>query len=364
MIGPASTPSRPPSPQQMNVLSELGFKSILDSLPCYITLQDSDFSILYANQTLVNDFGIVVGKTCHLLFKGSPTPCTTCPAIASFKDKQIHVTEDSLQMADGGVHQLITCTAPVLDLFGNVMAVVKISINATKVKEAHQELIFLGQSMALLSHDIKNILEGLQGGAYVVDEGIKDDDMKLARQGWRIVRKNIFEISRVAQNILFSSKKREPEFRVVHPGVVVRDVVKLFQDKAGSMGIQLVFEVNPALPQVKMDHVSILRMLSNLVWNGIEACGSDKNKMSYTVNIRSDYYDKEHYMFEVEDNGKGIDAAARENLFREFFTTKGSAGTGLGLIVVDRIVKQHKGRIDILTKEGVGSLFRVIFGLQ
>lgn len=267
-------------------------------------------------------------------------------------------------MTNGQVHQLISCTAPVPDLFGNPMAVVKISINATKIKEAHQELIFLGQSMAFLSHDIKNILEGLQGGAYVVDEGIKDNDMKLAGQGWRIVKKNIFEITRVAQNILFSSKKREPEFRSVHPGAVVRDVVKLFQDKAASMGIQLVFEVNPALPRIKMDHVSILRMLSNLVWNGIEACGSDKDKMSYTVNIRSDYYDKEHYMFEVEDNGKGMDDSILENLFKDFYTTKGNAGTGLGLIVVDRIVKQHKGRIDILSKKGVGSLFRVIFDLK
>jgi signal transduction histidine kinase len=364
MIGPASTSSEPPSSEQRTVLSELGFKSVLDSLPCYITLQDADFLILYANRTLTDDFGNAVGKTCHLLFKDSPTPCTPCPAVASFEDKQVHVTEDSLRMADGREHQLITCTAPLLDLLGNVMAVVKISINATKVKEAHQELIFLGQSMALLSHDIKNILEGLQGGAYVVDEGIKDNDMKLAGKGWRIVKKNIFEISRVAQNILFSSKKSEPEYRIVHPGAVVRDVVKLFQDKANSMGIQLVLEVNPALPQVKMDHVSILRMLGNLVWNGIEACGSDKSKMSYTVNIRSDYYDKQHYMFEVEDNGKGIDDAARENLFKEFFTTKGSAGTGLGLVVVDKIVNQHKGRIDILTKKGVGSLFRVIFGLQ
>lgn len=76
MIGPAPPPSEPASTNRMNLLLELGFKSVLDALPCYITLQDSDFSILYANQTLLNDFGKVVGKTCHLLFKNSNTPCT------------------------------------------------------------------------------------------------------------------------------------------------------------------------------------------------------------------------------------------------------------------------------------------------
>jgi len=68
-------------------------------------------------------------------------------------------------------------------------------------------------------------------------------------------------------------------------------------------------------------------------------------------------------MFEVEDDGNGIDDNTRENLFKEFFTTKGNAGTGLGLVVVDRIVKQHNGKIDILTKKGTGSLFRIIFRL-
>jgi two-component system sporulation sensor kinase B len=48
-------------------------------------------------------------------------------------------------------------------------------------------------------------------------------------------------------------------------------------------------------------------------------------------------------------------------IFKEFYSTKGDKGTGLGLLVVDRIVRNHKGKIEILTKAGTGSLFRTIF---
>ena len=56
-----------------------------------------------------------------------------------------------------------------------------------------------------------------------------------------------------------------------------------------------------------------------------------------------------------------MDESAQENLFKEFFSTKGDAGTGLGLLVVDRIVRNHRGKIVILSKSGIGSLFRTIF---
>jgi signal transduction histidine kinase len=66
-------------------------------------------------------------------------------------------------------------------------------------------------------------------------------------------------------------------------------------------------------------------------------------------------------MFEVEDNADGMDEKTQENLFKEFFSTKGDTGTGLGLMVVERIIRNHKGKIELLTRPGAGSLFRTIF---
>jgi signal transduction histidine kinase len=148
------------------------------------------------------------------------------------------------------------------------------------------------------------------------------------------------------------------------PTDAARRAVELFQEKANVLEIQLMSQLNPSLPPTKMDSPSLVRMLSNLIWNALEACDKYQQKASRSVIVRAGFYDKNHYMFEVEDNAEGMDETAQENLFKEFFSTKGEAGTGLGLLVVDRIMRNHKGKIEVLSKSGVGSLFRTIFPIH
>jgi signal transduction histidine kinase len=65
----------------------------------------------------------------------------------------------------------------------------------------------------------------------------------------------------------------------------------------------------------------------------------------------------------VEDNGRGMDREIQGNLFKEFFSSKGDSGTGLGLMVVERIAGNHRGKIEVLSRKRKGSLFRIIFRL-
>ena len=340
---------------------DLTFKSVLDALPCYLTIQDAELNILFVNQTFKNDFGDGVGQRCYQVFQDTEHKCHECPVQKTFDDKEVHIAEETILLKDGSVNQMIVYSAPLFSLTGNVSAVIKLLTNVNMIKNVQKELVTLGQSFAVLTHDLKNMLEGLEGGAYVVDEGIKDRDWKLAGKGWQIVKKNITEISRVTQNILYSSKKRTPQFHKAKPSEVARRTVELYQEKASVMAVQLISLLNPTLPQTTMDASSITRMLSNLIWNALEACEKDQRKASNSIFIRADYYNKTHWMFEVEDNADGMDEHTEENLFEEFFSTKGDKGTGLGLMVVDRIVRNHKGKIEILTRPGIGSLFRTIF---
>ncbi len=340
---------------------DLTFKSVLDALPCHLTIQDASLNILFGNQTFINDFGNGIGKTCYKVFHGTEHKCSECPVQKTFADKKVHVAEETILLKDGEVNQMIVYSAPLFDIFGRVSAVIKILTNVNLIKEVQKELVTIGQSFALLTHDIKNMLEGLEGGAYVVDEGLKDRDWELTARGWRIVSKNVAGISRVTQDVLFSSKKRTPRFQSVKPSDVAHQAVELFYEKASTLEIQLISQLNPSLPYTTLDAPSIIRMLSNLIWNAMEACDKDDQKPSHSVIIRADFYDKNHFMFEIEDNAEGMEESTQENLFREFYSTKGDKGTGLGLLVVDRIVRNHKGKIEVLTKTGTGSLFRTIF---
>lgn len=341
---------------------DLTFKSIIDALPCYIMIQDLNFNILFANQTFKNDFGEnIIGKSCYTVLKGSHHKCNICPVRKTFRDKSVHIIEEDIRLSDTSVIEMIAFSAPLFDAVGNVKACIKLLVNVGTIKDSHRELVTLGQSIALLSHDIKNILEGLQGGAYVVEEGMKDNDNTLAMRGWEIVSKNITEITRITQNILYSAKERKPALKTIKPAEAAQQAGLLFTEKASSMGVQLLMELNPKVPDLKMDPTGVSRMLGNLIWNAVQACQKDEEKAKHLVFIRADFYDKYHIMFEVEDNAQGMDKEVQENLFKEFFSSKGDSGTGLGLMVVERIVKNHGGRIEVLSKKGKGSLFRLIF---
>jgi signal transduction histidine kinase len=113
-----------------------------------------------------------------------------------------------------------------------------------------------------------------------------------------------------------------------------------------------------------MDPGAMRRMLINLLSNAIEACRRDKGKDSHAIAVKADFYDRRHFMIEVEDDGIGMDEATCEKIFTQYFSTKGTDGTGLGLMVVHEIVKEHGGRIEVLSAPGKGSSFRIILPLQ
>jgi len=161
----------------------LDFDYIINHLPCYISIQDRNLNILFVNENFKRDFGDGTGQLCHLVYKGSPDICFNCPVRKTFQDKRVHITEETVKLSNGKICQIFIQASPILDENGNVTAVIELATNITRVKIDRKELMTLGQSIALLSHGIKNILEGLQGGAYVVDEAFKDGDMELARKG-------------------------------------------------------------------------------------------------------------------------------------------------------------------------------------
>jgi len=355
-------PDHQPAP--LPDIAGMDFDRIVNHLPCYISIQDRNLKILFVNENFKRDFGDGTGKQCHTVYKGSPDICPNCPVRKTFQDKRVHHTEETVRLSNGKTCQIFIQASPLLDENGNVTAVIEMATNITRIKTDRKELMILGQSIALLSHGIKNILEGLQGGAYVVDEAFKDGDIKLARKGWRIVNKNIFEITDVVKNILYSSKNRPLTYETASPGQLVRDSFALFKEKAAGLRIRLEEQINPHLPEVQLDTASVRQMLDNLIWNGLQACLNDKQKKNHWVSIKTDFYDDDHFSLEVADNGIGMDQATQRNIFEEFFSTKGSGGTGLGLAVVEKVVNRHGGRIEVDSEPGKGSRFTIIFRLK
>lgn len=351
-------------PATATIIPGLNLSNLINHLPCYLSIQDPDLRIVFVNDNFKKDFGDGVGKLCHTVYKGSLEICPNCPVQKTFEDKRVHIAEETVQMVNGRICQILIQTSPVISEQGDVAAVVEMATNITQVKIDQKELVTLGQSIALLSHSLKNMLEGLQGGAYVVDEAFKDGDMELARRGWQIVNKNIFGVTDFVKNILYSSKNRPLKYDLASPAQLARDALALFRERAAGMRIRLREQINPHVPNVHLDIASIGMMLNNLIWNALEACLNDTAKKNHFVSVKTDFFDDAHFMFEIADNGIGMDQKIQRNIFEEFFSTKGSAGTGLGLAVVEKVVNRHGGKIEVTSTPGRGTKFKIIFSIQ
>ncbi len=99
--------------------------------------------------------------------------------------------------------------------------------------------------------------------------------------------------------------------------------------------------------------------LSNILENALDACSRDECKLQHHIRLHV-RCEPEMVVFEIDDDGTGMDGETKQKLFDLFFSSKGAHGTGLGLFVTQKIVEQHGGRIEVRSSLGHGSLFRVI----
>ena len=130
-------------PANATTISGLNLDHLIDLLPCYISVQNRDLRILFINQNFKNDFGDAVGKLCHTVYKGSTQICPNCPVQKTFQDKRIHLTEETVQLANGKISQILIQTSPILDENGDVTAVIEMATNITRVKIDQKELATL-----------------------------------------------------------------------------------------------------------------------------------------------------------------------------------------------------------------------------
>lgn len=271
--------------------------------------------------------------------------------------------EMALETKDGRKIPVRYATS-VLHEKGEFMGIVNFFQDLTEIKRLERELVqserlaAVGQTVSGLAHYVKNILIGLKGGSYVVDVGLKKNNMDKLKTGWQTIQKNIKRVADLTQDLLTYSKEREPEFEPCDPNEIVEEVVELVTEFAKASDITLTKTLDPDIGEVVLDPRTVHRSLLNLVNNALDACLEDEDlSKSFQVHIETRKADDGFVLFEVRDNGCGMDGETREKLFNPMFSTKGGKGTGLGLLVTGKLVEEHRGSIDIESQMGHGSTF-------
>ena len=218
-----------------------------------------------------------------------------------------------------------------------------------------ERLAAVGQTIAMLSHHIKNILQGISGGSYLIKQGLTDHNEETVAKGWGMVERNQGKISALVMDMLTFSKEREPDPVPSDLNEVVGDVVELVQSRAAELSVSLEWQPAAGIPTLTLDPEGIHRAVLNIATNAIDAC--DEREGGH-VTIATHYSaDDGVARITVEDNGCGIAEEDLDKIFTIFVSHKGGRGTGLGLPVSQKIFKEHGGDIRVTSKLGVGSLF-------
>jgi signal transduction histidine kinase len=177
-----------------------------------------------------------------------------------------------------------------------------------------------------------------------------------------MVERNVELISRIVKDLLYCSKERIPNFESgVCPEEIVLDVQRLFTDRLTTENIELEVDLEEPFHTGSFDADGLHNLLCNLVANAVDACRFDQadDKDGHTITLRCRTNGDGSTILQVADNGPGISEDVNARVFEDFFSTKGSEGTGIGLLVAQKVAEDHGGKVTFSSKPGQGTTFTV-----
>lgn len=347
--------------------SRRDYGRLFDAVPCYICVLNRDLEIMESNTLYRDDFDVKKGAHCFEVCKKQDFQCPNCLVRKTFEDGRIHFSEETLTTRDGHDLSFVVRSMPLRDSAGNIAAVMEVFTDITDVKQLEKQLTLMGRAVAGMAHRIKNILMGLEGSIFVVNTGKEMNDDQMIADGWEMVERNVGRVSRLVVDLLYCSKKRNPRFKdQTDPLSIARDVADLYRERMADEGIDFDLVLEEGEIRGLFDPDSLHNMLCNLMANAIDACrfDLDSGKKNHTIALRCHRDQQNCLVFEVEDDGAGIPEDVKDKVFEDFFSTKGTEGTGMGLLVVQKVAEEHGGSVSFETFPGRGTCFRAILPLN
>jgi two-component system cell cycle sensor histidine kinase/response regulator CckA len=230
-----------------------------------------------------------------------------------------------------------------------------------------QKMEAVGRLATGIAHDFNNIITVLLGYSdELIEEAPPNSNLRSAAEE---VRRAADRASALTQQLLAFSRRQVTVSHSVDLNQVIANMEDLIRRLIGPE-IKLEFSLDPGLGSISADNQQIGQVVMNLVVNARDAMPEGGTLTIETENVELgtaivDVIPGPHVMLQVSDTGVGMTREIRDRLFEPFFTTKDSGqGTGLGLSMVQAIVRQSGGHVAVDSEPGKGTTFRVYFPQQ
>jgi len=242
----------------------------------------------------------------------------------------------------------------------------KLQVAYEKLKETQQELIqsakmaAMGHLMAGISHELSQPLTGIKGFAQAIVTDMKKND-PLKKDVQKIVEQSN-RMDMIIKNMRFFAKRSECKNEKLDINKPIQDSLLLIANQFKVQNIRIKTSLVDNLPRILGDSNQLQQVFLNLLTNAKDAINRLRRPRGGEITIKTSLHkDKKSIEIIFQDTGCGISKENLENIFNPFFTTKSpDAGMGLGLSIVHRIISSHKGKIEVRSKKGKGTMFRII----
>jgi two-component system nitrogen regulation sensor histidine kinase GlnL len=361
----ASTLQNRPSP------AKVSWEQILAGLEDGVITVDRDGKVSYFNEAA------------EMLTELSGSQAIQKPVIQLFKREQwlidlVKKSQPPRQESTRGEGELVTrwghkvpvslAVSPLRDRHGSFLGSILVLRDLKHRKELEEDLkradrlAMVGTLAAGLAHEIRNPLGGIKGAAQLLKRSLERDSP--LDEFANIVIREVDRVDKLIEQLLDLSRPAKLELAPVNIHEVLDDVLLLETPAAKERNIVVKKRLDPSLPPIRGDRAQLTQVFLNLVKNAFQAMTAG-GALTVTTRVETDFHLRGQgnarnrlIWVDIEDEGVGIKEEDLPHIFSPFFSTKNN-GTGLGLAVCYRIVKEHGGLIRVDSVEGRGTTFRV-----
>ncbi|MBU2499535.1 MAG: response regulator, partial [Proteobacteria bacterium] len=322
--------------------SQERYQMLFDAVPCYISVHDRNLKLTATNKRFKEDFGEGTGAFCFEVYKHRNAPCPECPVTKTFDEETSQQAETVVTSKSGEQRNVLIWTAPIRNALGEVSHVMEVSTDITQIRKLQDHLTSLGLILGSISHGIKGLLTGFDAAIYWLDSGLKKKNEERLSKGLSALKLMTRRIRNMVLNLLYYAKERELNKERVDVSAFASEMAKAFEPKTQGQPVRFIRRFSGATGVMEIDPAVFGSALVNILENAVEACIEDKSKKDHEIvfEVRGE---GDWVVFEISDNGIGMERETKENMFTLFFSSKGSKGTGLGLFISNEIVQQHGG---------------------
>jgi signal transduction histidine kinase len=222
----------------------------------------------------------------------------------------------------------------------------------------NEKMVGIGMTITNLAHNIKNLVTMNTSAVDMMDAHLKTIKDENLQKNWHFVSQSLERIASLTADMLEYTQNDPVDLKPIDINSIIVSESDMFKDDLAKEDIELELELAPDLPLWKINKFRLQRAILNLIVNAKDALSGKK---SGRIKISTAMEENQRLVIRVSDNGCGIYKDKFKKIFELFYTTKGMAGSGLGLSIVQKFVESLGGKVSAVSQVDVGSTFSMVF---